>query len=105
MTFQPGNKLAIGRPKGVPNKINIEIRDMIRQALDAAGGVSYLTRQASANPVAFMGLVGRCMPSNITNNVTLSLESILDAAYARRRGTLQQLDSGMATEPRQLRQE
>lgn len=39
---------------------------MIMQALDKAGGVSYLTRQAKENPKAFMTLVGKVLPMQVT---------------------------------------
>lgn len=55
-----------GRPKGVPNKVTAELKDMIRQALDKAGGVNYLTRQANENPAAFMSLVGKTLPKELT---------------------------------------
>lgn len=55
-----------GRPKGIPNKINGEIREMIICALDGVGGVGYLMRQAEENPVAFMGLVGKVLPLQVT---------------------------------------
>lgn len=65
MPFELGNKLAVGRPAGVPNKLNQEIRDMVRQALEASGGVSYLVQQASENPVAFMSLIAKIIPSDV----------------------------------------
>lgn len=52
----------IGRPKGRPNKVTTAIKEMIIQALDGAGGIAYLQRQATENPVAFMGLVGKVIP-------------------------------------------
>ena len=59
-----------GRPKGSVNKTTGAIKDMILAALDAAGGegggIAYLTRQAEENPVAFMGLVGKVLPMQIT---------------------------------------
>lgn len=55
-----------GRPKGSLNKPNHDIRQMIVGALDLAGGVHYLARQAEANPVAFMGLIGKVMPLQVT---------------------------------------
>lgn len=58
-----------GRPRGVPNKLTGEVRDMIRLALDEAGGVSYLVRQAEANPAAFMSLVAKILPKEITATV------------------------------------
>lgn len=54
-----------GRPGGVANKITADIRKMIRGALDAAGGQEYLVQQASENPVAFMGLVGKIVPTDV----------------------------------------
>lgn len=54
-----------GRVKGSQNKATAAIKDMITQALDKAGGVSYLQRQADENPVAFMGLVGKVMPLQV----------------------------------------
>ena len=59
-------KAGIGRQKGVPNKITMEIRQMILMALDNAGGVEYLTEQARANPGAFMALLGKILPTQIT---------------------------------------
>jgi hypothetical protein len=39
-----------------------EVKAMILAALDKAGGVEYLARQAEATPAAFLGLVGRMLP-------------------------------------------
>jgi len=47
-----------------PNRATIEIRKMIHEALDEAGGVAYLTAQAHENPVAFMGLLGKVIPKD-----------------------------------------
>jgi hypothetical protein len=55
-----------GRPKGVPNKVNGLIKDMIVQALDNAGGVDYLTEQARLNPGPFMTLLGKVLPTQVT---------------------------------------
>lgn len=54
-----------GRPRGVPNKTTGAIKDMILQALDRKGGVDYLVEQADENPVAFMGLLGKVMPTQL----------------------------------------
>lgn len=58
-----------GRPKGVPNKFTGQIKDMVRQALDEAGGVEYLKEQATVSPVAFLGLVGKLLPAEINAKV------------------------------------
>ncbi len=51
-----------GRPKGVPNKLTMSIREMVEQALQKAGGTQYLLGQSKENPVAFMGLVAKVLP-------------------------------------------
>lgn len=39
---------------------------MVVAALDKAGGMDYLVAQSKANPVAFMGLVGKVLPLQVT---------------------------------------
>lgn len=67
------NKLTVGngkpgpgRPKGSVNKVTGDLRAMIGEALAAAGGVEYLTTQAKANPSAFLTLVGKTLPKEVT---------------------------------------
>lgn len=59
-----------GRPPGASNKITREVKQMILDALDAAGGkgggVAYLTAQAKKNPKSFLTLVGKVLPLQIT---------------------------------------
>lgn len=55
-----------GRPKGVPNKNTALVKDMILQALEGAGGAKYLQRQATENPAAFMTLIGKVLPTQLT---------------------------------------
>lgn len=55
-----------GRKKGVPNKNTKALKDMILGALVDAGGQDYLSSQAKKNPVAFMGLLGKVLPSTLT---------------------------------------
>jgi hypothetical protein len=55
-----------GRPKGALNKQTKELKDMILGALDKAGGIGYLHEQATANPTAFMSLIGRVLPMTVT---------------------------------------
>lgn len=57
-----------GRPKGVPNKTTALVREMVTQALDEAGGVSYLV-ECAKNPrtaSAFLSLVGKVLPVQLT---------------------------------------
>lgn len=61
-----GKKTGGGSRKGRPNKTTGAIKDMITKALDGVGGVAYLKRQAEANPAAFMTLVGKVLPLQLT---------------------------------------
>lgn len=78
-----------GRPKGIPNKMTMAVKDMILEAMDAAhedGGVGYLKKQALDNPVAFLQLVAKVIPTQITGNdggpIELISKDQRDAAVA-----------------------
>ena len=84
---QPKGVRLGGRQKGTQNKITVALKDAILQALDAAdpeGRVGYLTKQASENPVAFMTLVGKVLPMQITGDpaqpLTVITRRIIDPA-------------------------
>ena len=55
-----------GRPKGSQNKSTAALKDMILAALDESGGVDYLTKQASQNPAAFLTLIGKVLPMQVS---------------------------------------
>jgi hypothetical protein len=55
-----------GRQAGTPNKISGELKDMILTALTNKGGVAYFEKQADENPNAFMSLVGKTLPLQVT---------------------------------------
>jgi len=55
-----------GRQKGSPNKITSTLKDMVLQALDESGGVEYLKQTAIDNPSAFLTLVGKVLPLQVT---------------------------------------
>ena len=55
-----------GRPKGSKNKNTLALKAMIRAALDAAGGPEYLESQAKANPTAFLTLIGKLLPTEVS---------------------------------------
>src|SRR3954447_26568459 len=57
-----------GRPKGVPNKLNADLRSMILGALDAAGGEKYLARCAAENPGSFLTLLGKVLPTQLSGD-------------------------------------
>lgn len=78
MAAPKGNKFSNGRPKGTPNKVTRELKDMILGALDDAGGQAYLRRQADENPGPFMTLVGKCLPKDINVDANVTLAKMTD---------------------------
>lgn len=76
-----------GRPRGVPNKMTAELKDMILGALreQPGGGQEYLSRQAKKrNPAGFLKLVGQCLPKDI--KLTNDLEMHINLIGVERRG-------------------
>lgn len=55
-----------GRVAGTPNKFTRELKDMILGALEDVGGQDYLVAQAGQNPTAFLTLVGKVLPLQVT---------------------------------------
>lgn len=58
-----------GRPKGAVNKVSKQLKDMILGALDDVGGQTYLAQQAIDEPVAFLGLIGKVLPTTLNATV------------------------------------
>ena len=58
----------MGRPKGAKNKLGVELKEMILQALSNVGGERYLAVQAAKNPTAFLSLVGRVLPLQVKDS-------------------------------------
>ena len=56
-----------GRTKGVPNKNSTQLKEMILQALEGAGGVNYLLACAHDDKTkgAFLSLIGKVLPMTI----------------------------------------
>lgn len=65
--FGKGNP---GKPKGAQNKYTREVKAMILEALDGAGGVSYLIERANdpKTASAFLTLVGKVLPLQVENS-------------------------------------
>ena len=61
-----GVKTGGGSRKGRPNKLTGAVKEMVLAALNEAGGVEYLTRQAEKNPAAFMTLLGKVLPLQVS---------------------------------------
>lgn len=65
-----------GSRNGIPNKINADIKAMILEALDKAGGADYLVAQSESNPTAFMTLVGKVLPMTVSGDPDSPLKVI-----------------------------
>lgn len=67
-----------GSRKGIPNKVTGDVKAMVLAALEGAGGVAYLQRQAGENPAAFMTLLGKVLPLQVSgaNGEALVIELV-----------------------------
>jgi hypothetical protein len=63
-----GLRPGAGRKPGVPNKISGDVKAMILAALDEKGGKQYLVEQAERNPTAFMALLGKILPTQLSGD-------------------------------------
>ena len=66
MAASKGTRPPGGSRKGIPNKLTADVLAMILAALDQVGGQNYLVEQATTNPKAFMSLLGRLIPTQVT---------------------------------------
>jgi hypothetical protein len=63
----PGERRG-GRQKGTPNKVNADLKEMILGALSDVGGRDYLALRAKDTPAAFLTLIGKVLPMQITGD-------------------------------------
>lgn len=80
MARPKGSPKVGGRQKGTPNKLTGALKDMILTALNEAhadGAVAYLKTQASQNPVAFLGLVGKVLPLQVTGDAENPVQHVM----------------------------
>lgn len=54
---------------------------MIVEALDRAGGVKYLTGVAESHPAAFLSLIGKVMPIQVTGEGGGAVETSLTVTF------------------------
>ena len=74
-----------GRPKGALNKATRELKEMILGALDDAGGQDYLARQANENPVAFLSLIGKVLPTTLNTTVKQDTQQMTITVHRAKR--------------------
>jgi hypothetical protein len=81
----------MGRKPGVPNKITTDLKEMILGALNESGGQAYLVKQAAKNPVAFMALVARIIPTQIRGNIGLTVQAVRDMTPEQRQAHIDEI--------------
>lgn len=59
-----------GRTAGTPNKLTATVKMMVLGALAAKGGQKWLEKQMNAEPVAFMTLLGKIIPTQVVGDVS-----------------------------------
>jgi len=74
-----------GRPKGSVNKLTASVKEMLEGALSEIGGKDYFVTQATANPAAFLSLVGKLMPKDINLAATINVHDAI-VELAKRKG-------------------
>ena len=77
-----------GRPKGATNKLTRTIKAAVEEAFTKAGGAEYLARMANEQPVAFMTLLGKVLPtqmehSNPDGTMSKPQRIVIEAAPAK----------------------
>lgn len=77
-----------GRKVGSVNKITADVKEMILEALDKAGGAKYLYEQSIDNPTAFMTLVGKVLPMQMNHSgmIAQTHDEFLKQAQAQLEG-------------------
>lgn len=80
---KPGTPKTGGRQKGTPNKINADVKAMVLEALNSAGGAKYLLAQARDNPNAFLSLVGKVLPMTVQGDPANPLITGLTVTFVK----------------------
>lgn len=65
----------MGRPKGAPNRMTREMREVVREAFEKAGGVEYLERLARDRPEVFVRLLSKLIPQ--AHQLELDVASVI----------------------------
>lgn len=80
-TGKGGRREGAGRPKGSVDKGNALIREMIVEALHGLGGVEYLQGVAQTHPAAFVSLIGKTMPLQVTGEGGGAIKQSLEVVF------------------------
>jgi len=78
---KPGERRG-GRKRGTPNKFSGKLKEMVLEALERAGGtegsVAYLERRARDEHVAFMGLLGKILPTQVAGDPDNPIKTVTE---------------------------
>jgi hypothetical protein len=70
-----------GRPRGIPNKTTMAVRDALTEAFDRLGGVDSLVHWGKANPDLFYPLWAKLLPkemvATVDGNVVLRVATMI----------------------------
>ena len=56
-----------GRPKGIPNKITLSVKEAVENAFNELGGTSYLVHVGRNDPRTFCALLSKLLPTKLAN--------------------------------------
>lgn len=73
-----------GRVKGQPNKITVQMREVIMEAFDKLGGVDYLVKVGQQDPRVFCTLLGKLIPARLDVETTVKWDAIIQEALDSR---------------------
>lgn len=76
-------RAGMGRPKGSTNKATKELKEMILEALDSAGGAEYLVRKANdpRTASAFLSLIGKVLPMQVTGKDGAPIQTATEVTF------------------------
>lgn len=75
MAFEKGRAKTGGIKKGTPRKETQLLTEMIDGALAKLGGMDWLEQQGRENPTAFMSLIGKRLPKDLSVTGNLNLDA------------------------------
>lgn len=75
--LKKGRKKTGGRQKGTPNKTPAILKELILGALDQVGGQEYFVKLANEQPVAFCGLIGKILPTQVNMQTGKDIQIVI----------------------------
>lgn len=77
LAFVKGQPKLGGRKKGSVNKTTATLKDMILEALERKGGVEYLMRVADNEPTAFVSLLNKVLPMQVSGDANSPVQMVI----------------------------